>query len=259
MFIAIVTGASSGMGKECAIQLANENIYDEIWLIARREDRLKETAAQLATSTRLFTLNLEKINFIEEIETILKEFHPTIGIVVNAAGFGLNGDFSDLSQSEQLQMIDLNCRAAVALTHLVIPYMQRRSRFINISSIAGEAPLGAFAIYGATKSFLTSFSIGIASELKPLGISMTVVLPGSVETEFQSRARGKDGRKKKLFAKKATAKAVIKKALADSQKGKLLSYYGITPHLAGIIGKIFTPYQSARFAYTKIYPAPKKS
>ncbi len=254
MKIAIVTGASSGIGKEFAFQIDRQRNCDEIWLIARREDRLREMAAQMTTATRLLVLDLEHNDSILAIESLLESNNYEILSVVNAAGFGLNGDFCELNRREQLQMIDLNCRAVVSLTHTVIPFMKKGSRFYNISSIAGAAPLGAFALYGASKSFLTSFSVGIASEISELGIGMTIVTPGSVDTEFQQRSRGKNGRKKKMFASKATACEVVTQAFLDGKRGKLFSIYGTTARLGLLVGKILTPFQSARLAYTKIYP-----
>lgn len=254
MKIALLTGASSGIGREFAIQLDKMGECDQIWLIARRKERLEELATHLTTPTRLFQLDLQKDDSITEIEQALITSSSEIKFVVNAAGFGLNGDFIDLNRSEQLQMIDLNCRSVIALTHMTIHFMKKGSRFYNISSIAGASPLGAFALYGASKAFLTSFSVGIASELKPLGIGMTIVTPGSVDTEFQSRARGKNNRKKKLFSTKATANAVVSQAIKDAEKGRLFSVYGLSSRIALLISKILTQYQSARFAYTKIYP-----
>jgi len=252
--IAIITGASSGIGKEFAIQLDRTNGYDEIWLVARRENRLIELSQNLSTPTKIFPIDLEKHDSLNLLEQTIAEQKVAISTVVCAAGFGLNGDFCELNRSEQLQMIDLNCRSIVELTHICIPNMPYGSRFFMISSIAGAAPLGAFALYGASKSFLTSFSVAIAPELKPLGIDMTIVTPGSVETEFQNRSRGKDGRKKKLFAQKSSAEQVVNNALIDAKKGKLFSMYGIQARLAILVGKILSPYQSARLAYTKIYP-----
>lgn len=257
MRTAIITGASSGMGKEFVLQLDSAGEYDEFWIVARREERLKELSDAVSTPCRIFALDLEKREALDHVETALKEKKNDIYLCVNSAGFGKNGDFHELDRTEQLAMIDLNCRAVVDLTHLLIPFMPKGSRFINISSIAGLSPLGAFAMYGATKSFLTSFSIGLATDIKELGIGMTLVTPGSVDTEFQKRSRGKDGRKKKMFAQKSKAEDVVRHALKDAKHNRLYSVHGFTAKFAYIISKVLTPSYGASLAYNKIYPKNK--
>lgn len=254
MSIAIITGASSGIGEEFALQLDSSKTFEEIWLIARREERLTKVAEKLSTPSRIFVLDLEQAGASAALEQALSENKRTVSLMVNSAGFGLNGDFHELDIKEQLSMIDLNCRAIVELTHMTIPFMKEGSRFINISSIAGAAPLGSFALYGASKSFLTDFSVSISAELAPLGIGMTIVTPGSVNTEFQKRSRGTSGRKKKLFAKKATAESVVAHALKDAARNRLFSTYGSSAKFAMLLGRFLPPYPMARLAYTKIYP-----
>jgi short-subunit dehydrogenase len=254
MNIAIITGASSGIGREFVHQLSTDKRYDELWIVARSRDSLEELAQRTKMRCRIFTEDLTKKEALSEIEKALTELTPTVLTCINSAGFGKNGDFCELDRDEQLTMIDLNCRVIVELTHLVIPYMTAGSHFINISSIAGAAPLGSFALYGATKSFLTSFSVGIAPELEELNIGMTIVAPGSVDTNFQKRSRGSSGRKKKLFAKKSSAQAIVTQALRDSAKGRLFSVHGFSAKFAIFLSKVTIPYPMARFAYTKIYP-----
>lgn len=258
MGIAVITGASSGIGEEFAVQLDLSKKYNEIWLIARRKDRLEKVAKRLSSPSKIIVLDLEKAGAVTKLEETLTAENKTVSLLVNSAGFGLNGDFHELDLQEQLSMIDLNCRAIVELTHMATPFMTKGSRFINISSIAGAAPLGSFALYGASKSFLTSFSVSISAELKPLGIGMTIVTPGSVNTEFQKRSRGKSGRKKKLFAKKATAQEVVTHALNDASKDRLFSIYGFGAKFAMTLGRFLPPYPMARLAYTKIYPKNSK-
>jgi len=254
MGIAIITGASSGIGKEFAVQLDTTENYDEIWLIARSEDRLKQLGETLSTTCKVIPLDLEDEDAIDSLENLLNESGEDVNICVNSAGFGLNGDFRELSREEQLQMIDLNCRSVVQLSHLLIPFMPKGAHFINISSSAGAAPLGAFAIYGASKSFVTSFSYGLAAELHQLGIGMTIVTPGSVDTDFQKRSRGSCNRKKKLFSKKATAEEIVTEALKDMKRGKMISAFGFSAKLSLFLGKVLSHSYVANLAYTKIYP-----
>lgn len=253
MGIAIITGATSGIGEEFAIQLDKVNSIDEFWLIGRNRDKLNDLKNQLKTPVKLFSLDLTIQQNFDTIMSSLEQEKPIVEVLVNSAGFGLNGDFCELSLNEQLSMVDLNVKAVMSLTHISVPFMKQGSRIINISSIAGEAPLGAFAVYGASKSFLTHFSVALAVELKEKGISITTVLPGSVDTNFQKRSRGNSNRKKKLFAKKSTPQEVVEKAIKDSEKGKLYSVFGLTAKFAILFSKIVTKRFSADLAYNKIY------
>ncbi len=254
MGIAVITGASSGIGKEFAVQLDQSGVYDELWLIARSEDKMRLLSKSLTTSCKILTLDLENETNIDSLEDELNRSNSVVDICVNSAGFGLNGDFRELDCNEQLTMIDLNCRSIVQLTHIITPFMQNGSHYINISSSAGAAPLGAFALYGASKSFVTSFSYGVAAELEELGIGMTIVTPGSVDTEFQKRSRGKSNRKKKLFSKKSTANDIVTEALKDMKRNRLISAYGFSAKLSLFLGRVLSHSFIANLAYTKIYP-----
>jgi short-subunit dehydrogenase len=252
MGVAIITGASSGIGREFAIQLDKRESVDELWLIGRDADRLNETAARLSKSSRIFAINLSDG---PQLKIVGDEFKKNnVEFLVNSAGFGLNGDFTELNMENQLDMIDLNCRAIVDLTHRVLPFIKKGGAVINISSIAGFSPLGAFAIYGATKSFLNSFSIALTAELKVEGMRVLTVTPGSVDTNFSKRSRGNSGREKKMFSNKATANDIVTKALKDLDRGRVISAFGTTAKLSRVARKLLSPFFVAKLAYTKIYP-----
>ena len=125
MKIAVITGASAGMGREFAVQLDRQQAYDEIWVIARRGDRLLTLSGALRAKVRPISLDLTAEDSIEAYAKLLVQFQPQVKTLVNAAGFGLFGNFADLPLDEQLNMVDLNCKALMAMTHMTLPYMAR--------------------------------------------------------------------------------------------------------------------------------------
>ena len=227
MKIAIVTGASSGMGREFVRQI--EHLYkelDEIWVIARRRERLVELKSRMITNVRVLEGDLLDDDIYEIIERLLEEKKPNIRMLVNAAGFGKKGEVKDISCRDQLEMIDLNCKALTHMTKICIPYMCKGSRIINLASAAAFCPQPSFSVYASTKSYVLSFSRSLKTELSKDGIYVTAVCPGPVETEFFETAGKQDNPMKEA----ATAKpeAVVKQALIDSRDKKDVSIYGAT-------------------------------
>ena len=152
MKIAVITGASSGMGRECAVQLDRLRKYDEIWVIARRGDRLLSLTGALRAKVRPVPLDLTADGSVAEYAKLLAEHQPDVKTLVNAAGFGLFGNFADLPLDEQLNMIDLNCKALVAMTHVTLPYMNEGGEIYEFASIASMQPIPFLNIYAATKA-----------------------------------------------------------------------------------------------------------
>lgn len=184
--IAIVTGASSGLGRQFALQLSRQSWWnlDEVWLVARRRQELENTASRLGRPARIFDLDLAVPESLRRLEEALGERRPRVQILVNNAGFGAYGLFQDLPLDRQLGMIDLNVRALTALSHLVLPYMERGSVLLNVASLAAYFPLAHFAVYAATKAYVRSLSVALAAELEPRGILVHTLSPGPVRTEF---------------------------------------------------------------------------
>lgn len=226
MKIAIVTGASSGMGREFVRQI--EHLYkelDEIWVIARRRERLEELKSRMLTNVRIIEGDLLGDLIYEEIEALLDEKKPNIRMLVNAAGFGRKGDVKDISCKDQLEMIDLNCKALTHMTKICIPFMCKGSRIVNLASAAAFCPQPAFSVYASTKSYVLSFSRSLGTELRNEGIIVTAVCPGPVETEFFDVAGKQDNPMKE--AAMAKPEAVVKQALLDARDGKDVSVYGV--------------------------------
>lgn len=227
--IAIVTGASSGMGREFVRQLPYfYHNLDEIWIIARREEKLAALAHGSAVPCRIFAGDLCKGEIYQKLEHALKEETPDIRMLVNAAGFGKVGVVKKIAHREpsaQTAMIDLNCRALTRMTLICLPYLRLGSRVVNLASAAAFCPQPSFAVYAATKSYVLSFSRALGAELKRTGIYVTAVCPGPVATEFFD-VSGKLPNKWK-DAVMAKPDRVVKKALLDVRKKKEISVYGI--------------------------------
>lgn len=229
MKVAVITGASSGMGREAArmIDRIYEDGIDEIWLIARRLERLQKVADVLQHKSYLLPCDLSNESDFAKLKLEFDLATPEIVMLVNAAGFGIVGDFADSDMSEQDGMIKTNCEALVKMTHLALPFMPDNSRIINFASSAAFVPQAGFSIYAATKSFVLSFSRSLNTELSKRNISVTAVCPGPVETEFFDIAEknGTNFKFKKLFM--AKPEAVVSKALYDSYKRNTMSVYGL--------------------------------
>lgn len=186
MRIAIVTGASSGMGREIVRLLAKREEVDQILLIARREDRLRDVAAEVMchVKTEILPLDLADPSAASAVAAVLSKEKKRVTWLVNAAGFGHIGCFDELTLKEQTDMLDVNCRALTAMTYTVLPFMRKGAHVVNLASAAAFLPQPRFAVYAASKSYVLSFSRAIGRELRGRGISVTAVCPGPVETEF---------------------------------------------------------------------------
>ena len=186
MNIAIVTGASSGMGREFVRQLSDYVAVDEIWAIARREGALK--ALKASVPVRPVVLDLCENASFEAFAQLLEAEKPNVKLLVNAAGFGKFGAYDKVSIQDDCRMIDLNCKALVAMTRLTLPYMQPGSHVLQLASNSSWQPVPYITTYGATKAFVLSYSRAMSRELKPRGIRMMAMNPGWVKTEFFNHA-----------------------------------------------------------------------
>ena len=236
MKIAVITGASSGMGREFVRQAGYfYRSLDEIWVIARRKERLESLRKECRVPLRIFDGDLLKKQVYRQYHNELKEKKPDIRMLVNAAGFGKSGTFSEIaSEDKKLQpdMIDLNCRALTRMIQLSLPRMSKGSRIINLASAAAFCPQNGFAVYAATKAYVLSLSRALSSELRSRGIIVTAVCPGPVDTEFfQVSGELTDPLKELTMAK---APAVVHKALKDSRKRREVSVYGASMKAARI-------------------------
>ncbi|MDP9086857.1 MAG: SDR family oxidoreductase [Pseudomonadota bacterium] len=181
--IALITGASAGLGSEFARQLSSKGY--RLVLVARRKDRLDALVAELGHA-RAVTSDLAVPGAVAALMADLAVHGETVSLLVNNAGFGLGGRFAGLSGERQRGMIDLNCGALTELAHAVLPDMlaKRRGAILNVASTASFQPGPGMAVYFATKAFVLSFSEALHEELRGTGVTVTALCPGPTATEF---------------------------------------------------------------------------
>ena len=239
--IIIVTGASSGMGKEFLIQiLEKEPSVDEIWAIARREERLLELKENISNKIIPIKLDLSIEKDLLKYKNRLEKENPNVIILANCAGFGVFDHSENVNTDIKLNMIDLNIKAPVALIDYTLPYMKKNSMIMNIASCAGFQPIPYINDYAATKSFLLSYSRALNQELKYKNIHVLAVTPYWTKTEFFDRAI--DDNKKKVvinYVAMYEAKDVMKLAIKDLYNfNKDISCYGFKNRFQKILTKI---------------------
>ena len=221
MNIAIVTGASSGMGREFVKQLPGFVGVDEIWAIARRQDALETLKEETSVPVRPVPLDLCKEESYELLAKQLESEKPNVKLLVNAAGFGKFGAFENIPAQDEYRMIDLNCKALVAVTRTVLPYMKSGSHVLQLDSLSAFQPVPYITTYGATKAFVLSYSRAMNRELKNKGIRMMAMNPGWVKTEFFNHAlQTNGGSEVQYYNKLWEAADVVKTGLKDLYKTK---------------------------------------
>lgn len=226
--IAVITGASSGMGREFAKRIAEgkRDELDEIWLIARRRERLEELAAELPVPARILALDLAADSGTRAYADELAAAGADVRVIVNAAGYGKFGAFEEMGLEEQLGMIDLNSRSLAAMTYYTLPHMQAGGEIYELGSLSAFQPVPYIGVYGASKAFVLSFTRALNVELKTrgCGIRAMAVCPGWVRTEFFNTAVRDDTIT--YYNRFYTAEQVVARALQDMKKGRDVSICG---------------------------------
>jgi len=221
--IAIVTGASSGLGVEFAKQVDVSYELDEIWLVARREEKLRNTAGMLKKAKPVvLPLDLSKRESIKTISEMLDETKADVRVLINNAGFAKKGDFWEISLEKQLTMVDLNVRAMVHLCHICVPHMTRGAHIVNVASMAAFFVLKSMTTYGATKAFVLHYTYGLRKSLSKKGIHVTCCAPGPVKTEFFLVAT--EGKEDDMVLS-VEPEGVVALALRDVASNKKLSIF----------------------------------
>ena len=237
MKIAVITGASSGMGREFVRQLSAEENFDEIWVIARRKDRLDALKEEMGEVIRPIPLDLCDRSSFEKYRELLEAEKPEVAVLVNASGFGKFEAFSELTLDEQLDMIDLNSKALTAMTYVTLPYLKRGSRVYQLGSLSSFQPVPYIAVYGASKSYVLSFTRAVNKELRHTGIKMMAVCPGWVKTEFFDTAVVKSD-VITYYNRFYTAEQVVTRAIRDMKKGKDVSVCGFPVRAQVLLTKL---------------------
>jgi uncharacterized protein len=236
---AVITGASSGIGEEFARQLAERG--HGVFLVARREDRLRKLAEEIARDhgvrAEYVPVDLTDATQRQRLPGLVSAQGLDVGILVNNAGFTTVGDVHE-NPDRQLDMIRVNVEALVELTTMWLPGMTQRGTgaVINLASVAGFQPIPVQAVYAATKAFVLSFSEATAAELKGTGVTMTALCPGPVETEFTDAGGFKSEKPGPSFVW-STAKDVAKAGIEGAEKGKRVVIPGIGNQLTANLGR----------------------
>ena len=235
---ALITGASSGMGREFARRLVNLGECDELWLIARRREEMEKLSAELGVPARIVCADLATEEGLAALKDALAEAKPTLSWVISAARFGVFGRFDEVSDEDVFKMIDLNVKGAVAVTRMAIPYTVRGGHIVELGSGSVFCPLPNFNIYASSKAFILHYSRALREELKHLGISCTVFCPGWVDTGFFSVAdkEGDDVHKPPMEKRKPLLRAdrCVKGAVRAAKRGRALyttNWYTKLEHL----------------------------
>jgi len=235
--IAVITGASSGIGKEFCKQVDSYG-FDEIWAIARNQDKLDLLKSELRTPVKTISLDLMEKESFDKFEELLKQENPSVKMLVNCSGFGKFGRYDEIPVKDSEEMVLTNCIATIKMTYLTIPYMPNKSKILEIASIAAFQPIPYFAIYGATKAFVLSFSRALNVELKHREISVTGVCPFWTKTNFFKVANTTTNKAITNYSVMYSVEKVVAKALKDSKKGKDKSIYGAVAKIQAFMAKI---------------------
>jgi len=223
--VALVTGASAGLGVEFARQLAKRG--HTLVLVARRKDRLEALAKELGDA-RAVAIDLSKANAAAKLMADLDAAGEEVQLLVNNAGFGLIGQFAELDARRIRQMIDLNVGILTALCRAVAPPMIARhsGAILNVASTAAFQPGPGMAVYFATKAFVLSLSEALHEELKPHGVQVSCLCPGPTRTEFGDVA-GLKGDLGRAFDKLSMdAATVVRLGLAALDKNRAIRITG---------------------------------
>ena len=227
MSLAIITGASSGIGREFAFKLRDLAGVDEFWLIARNTDRLNAVAEELSVKCKIISADLTKKEGIKKYREALEAEKPEISYLVNAAGFGVFGAFDTLDESKVEGMIDLNIKASVLITHMSVPYVRKGGRIIELGSGSAFTPLPHFNVYAASKAFIVHYTKALNFELKPYSVRATCFCPGWVETAFLAKSLDAPGAYvPKKFSPVLNPEKIVKGCVKASVKGKRMYVTG---------------------------------
>ncbi len=224
MRIAVVTGASSGIGREFVYAVDQREELDEIWVIARRKERLEELQEKCRSRIRPVPLDLSEDSAIEEYGHLLQSEEPEIRILVNAAGFGVFGRFEENDLQKQLKSARLNALSLTAMCHVSLPYMKSGDSIINMGSNSSWQPVPYQTVYGASKSYVLNFSRALGRELKDRGVHVMCVCPGWIKTEFQQVAE--HDRYIRYVDRWYGPDEVAEQAMKDLEKKKIVSILG---------------------------------
>ena len=238
MSVAIITGASGGIGSEFARQLNKLGIIDEFWFVARSEEKMQRLADELGVTAKIIGADLTSDDGINKVRAALESEKPEVKFLINASGFGNFGAFDELSEDEIVKMIDLNVKALVLLTHMTVPYMELGGRIIQLGSGSCFTPLPYFNIYSSSKVFVLHYTKSLNYELKKYGIRATCFCPGWVETEFLGKSVANGNTHPKAMKPLLKCETVVRKCVKASVEGKAMFVTGWYTKLQHVLFKL---------------------
>lgn len=248
MKIAVITGASSGMGKDFVLQLDKDEVFDEIWVIARRKERLEALSGLTRAKIRPLAYDLTLPESIESYEALLKESEAEVSVLVNAGGYGKFSSFENMEYSDIAGIVTLNSRVLVEMTYKTLTFMKEGSRIYQLGSLSAFQPVPYIGVYGASKAFVLSFSRALNVELKKRGIRVMAVCPGWVKTEFFNHAVKDDTIV--YYNKYFESADVVARAIRDMKKGKDISICGFSVRVQVFFTKLL-PHKLVMYIWCK--------
>jgi uncharacterized protein len=235
----LITGASGGIGRELAFQFAKDGY--KLVLVARSENKLQMLADELSPApVSIKVKDISSSEGVYELVNELKVENNKVDVLVNNAGFGLYGEFTETSINEELNMIDLNIKTLTLLTKLLLPSMvqNKTGHILNVASVAAFQPGPLMAVYYATKAYVLSFSEALENELQGTGVGVSVLCPGPTETGFSDRANLEQS---KLFKGKVMdAESVAKLGYAGMKQKKSVIIPGLKNRLLTILVRLLS-------------------
>ena len=246
--IAVVTGASRGIGRACAIELgkAGYTVVVNYSSNSAAADEVVQIIKDAGSDAMAIKANVADQKEVQDMMRTVTKTYGQIDVLVNNAGFGTYGEFAKTNTEREMDMVDLNCTSLTGITGYAIPWIKKGSRIINTASLASFMPLGDFAVYGATKAYVLSFTVALAAELKHLGVHVMAFCPGPVSTEFANVAS--NGARKEVSHGLSPEKTVAH-CLKRSRKGKLYAVMALKWKLGTFGSRFVGRYLVAWFTY----------
>lgn len=244
---ALVTGASAGIGREFAQQLARAGT--NLVLVARSEDMLGELARGLAEehgiSAEVLVADLTRNADLEQVARRVRDAAAPVDLLVNNAGFGTVGPLRALPPGREMELVALNAGAVLRLSRAAAEAMTARGSgtILNVASLAGYVPIPYFSTYSATKAFVLHLSLGLREELRGTGVSVTALAPGFVDTDFVDKAGVRHAPLRRFWS---DADRVARAGLAGAARGQAVVLPGLPVRVASIVSRLTPPSASAR-------------
>lgn len=238
MKIAVITGASSGIGHRFAETIGEYGVaFDEVWVIARRAERLKEL--KLPYPVRPIPLDLTDRKSFRVYTDLLEREKPDVALLINCSGFGKFAPTCEVLPEINLNMVDLNVCAVMMMCQLTKPYMHAGARVLNVSSVAAFQPIPYINVYASTKAFILSFSRALNREWRNDGVSVMALCPFWTKTEFFDRAiLDERSRVVKKYTAMYTPSQIVRRAWHDLKAGKDICQFGFVARLQAGMAKV---------------------